>query len=77
MVQSLKRAISYLEVGGLIPSGQLARYSLVGCQCNEICHGLPALLTDGDRSHGLPALSPVWQHVKLADLVLGRVRDIA
>ena len=30
----------------------------------------------GDSSHGLPALSRVWQHVKLSDVSLGtRPRD--
>ena len=34
-------------------------------------------VTGWDRSHGLPALSHVWQHVKLSDSsVLGPVRDI-
>ena len=34
-------------------------------------------VTGWDRSHGLPALSHVWQHVKLSDaLVLGPVRHI-
>ena len=35
------------------------------------------LSTGWDRSHGLPALSHVWQHVKLSDaLSWGPVRDI-
>ena len=28
-------------------------------------------VTGGDRSHGFPALSRVWQHVKLSDVSLG------
>ena len=29
------------------------------------------IVTGRDRSHGLPALSRVWQHVKLSDVSLG------
>ena len=28
-------------------------------------------MTGSDRSHGLPALSRVWKHVKLSDVSLG------
>ena len=46
------------EALGSIP----APYWLGWCQYN---------VTDWDRSHGLPALSRVWQHVKLSDVSLG------
>ena len=58
VAQSVERAIPGEEVPGLIPA-VAARSLLVGFfQYN---------VTGSDRSHGLPALSRVWQHVKLSD----------
>ena len=31
-------------------------------------------VTSWDRSHGLPALSHVWQHLKLSDVSLGTLQ---
>ena len=58
VAQSVERATPSEGVPGSIPA-VAARSVLFGqCQFN---------VTGYDKSHGLPALSHVWQHVKLAD----------
>ena len=61
--KSVERVTPAEEDLGLIPA-LAARLptGLGGCQYN---------LTRRDRSHGLPALSRVWQHVKLSGVSLG------
>ena len=55
VAQSVERATHREEVSGSIPP---ARYWLGRCQYNG---------TDWDRSHDLPALSHVWQHVRSSE----------
>ena len=58
VAQSVKRTTPGDEVPGSIPA-VAARSLLVG--------SVSVNVTGRDRSHGLPALSRVWQHVKLSD----------
>ena len=67
VAQSVERTTPGEEVLGSItavaaPPPPPAPYWLVWCQYN---------VTGWDRSHGLPALSHVWQHVKFSDVSLG------
>ena len=58
--QSVEHATPGEEVVGTIPA--VAAYWFGRCQYNVIgC----------DRSHGLPALSRVWQHIIFSDVSLG------
>ena len=66
VAQSVERATPGEEVPGSIPA--VAARWLGRCQYNLI--GL-------DRSHGLPTLPRVWQHLKLSDVSLGSIRDLA
>ena len=59
VAQSVERATPGEEILGSI-TAVAARSLLVGYSVNG-----------GDRSHGLPALSRVWQHVKLSGVSLG------
>ena len=59
VAQSVERATPGEEILGSI-TAVAARSLLVGYSVNG-----------GDRSHGLPALSRVWQHVKWSDVSLG------
>ena len=62
VAQSVERTTPGEEILGSIPA-VAARSLLLGrCQYN---------VTVCDRSHGLPALSLVWQHEKLSDVNLG------
>ena len=64
VAQSVERATPGEEVPGSLPA-VTTRPLLVGsvsdCQYN---------VTGWDRSHGLPNLSRVWQHIKLSDVSL-------
>ena len=61
LLKSVERATLGEEVLGSIPLWPPAPYWLGRYQYN---------VTDSDRSHGLPVLSRVWQHVKLSDFSL-------
>ena len=60
--QSVERWTPGEEVPGSIPAVAARSYWLGRCQCN---------VTGLDKSHGLPVLSRVWQHIKLSDVSLG------
>ena len=60
--KSVERATPGKEVLGSIPLWLPAPYWLGRCQYN---------VTGRDRSHDPPALSRMWQHVKLSDVSLG------
>ena len=62
VAQSAERATPGEEVLGSIPAVAARPYWLGQCQYNG---------TGCDRSHGLPALSHVWHHLKLSDVSLG------
>ena len=61
LAQSVERATPGDDVVGSIPAVAARPYWLGRCQYN---------VTGLDRSHGYPALSRVWQHVKLSDASL-------
>ena len=62
IAQSVERMTPGEEVGDRIPLWPSAPYWLGRCQYN---------VTGSDRSHGLSALSRVWQHLKLSHVSLG------
>ena len=62
VAQSVERATPGEKVVGSIPAVTTAPYFLSRCQF---------YVTGRDRSNDIPALSHVWQHVKLSDVSLG------
>ena len=62
VAQSVERATPGEEVLGSNPTVAARPLWLGRCQYN---------VTSLDRSYGLPALSRVWQHVKLSDVSHG------